>query len=126
DHCKRVLGVQRQGNGQTASAGPVQAFQRVYGRPLQSVEKSWYRVLEASGAGGGAKMGDAVKQLLPYMKMYRLQLLGILGCILVTISFSIFMPMSIRFLVNNILARRPLAFPVPGIGPAGYQLTPGE
>jgi ATP-binding cassette subfamily B protein len=123
---KRFLGALRQGNGQTASVGPGQAFQRIYGRPLQSVEQSWYRVLEASGAGGGAKMGDAVKQLLPYMKMYRLQLLGILGCILVTISFSIFMPMSIRFLVNNILARRPLAFPVPGIGPAGYQLTPGE
>jgi ABC-type multidrug transport system fused ATPase/permease subunit len=126
DRFKRFLAALRQGNGQTPSAGVAQTFQRVYGRPLQSVEQSWYRVLEASGAGGGAKMSDAVKQLVPYMKTYRLQLLGIFGCILVTISFAIFLPLSIRFLVNSILARRPLAFPVLGIGPAGYQLQVGD
>ena len=49
------------------------------------------------------------------MKMYKGKLLGILGCILVTISFAIFMPLSIRFLVNNILARRALPWQANGL-----------
>src|SRR5581483_8499479 len=94
----------------------------IYGAPLQSLEQSWYRVLESSSAGVSASMMDAVRELLPYIKLYRRQLFWILLCILVTISFTIFMPMAIRFLVNNILAARPLPFEVPGIGPAGYRL----
>lgn len=91
------------------------AFQRVYGSPLQSLEQVWYRGLEAASVEGAARMSDAVHQLIPYMKMYKGRLLAILGCILATISFAIFMPMAIRLLVNTILGPRPLPFPLPGL-----------
>jgi ABC-type multidrug transport system fused ATPase/permease subunit len=117
DRYKRFLGALRQGDEQ--------AFQRVYGAPVQSLEQSWYRLLERVGAGGSARMSDAVKQLMPYLRMYRLHFLGIIGCILVALSFAVFMPQAIRFLVNNILGRRPLPFSLPTIGEAGQQLELG-
>jgi ATP-binding cassette, subfamily B, bacterial len=102
------------------------AFRRVYGMPLPSLEQAWYRTLEAAGSAASTGMVDAIKELVPYMKIYRKQLAFILVTILFTIAFAIFMPMAIRFLVNNILARRPLAFPVPGVADTGHQLLPGD
>lgn len=118
DRFKRLLGALKDG----ADA----AVRRVYGTPLQSLEQAWHRGLEKSAAVGSASMLDALKQLVPYMKTFRWPMLGILGCILVAITFTIFMPLSIRFLVNNILARRPLPFSVPGIAEAGEQLAAGD
>jgi ATP-binding cassette, subfamily B, bacterial len=116
---KRVLAALKNGD-------PPAAFRRIYSSPLQSLEQAWYRTLEATGAAASTGLLDAVKQMVPYLKTYRLQLLWILGAILVTISFTIFMPMAIRFLVNNILTRRPLLFPVPGIGDTNHQLAIGD
>jgi ABC-type multidrug transport system fused ATPase/permease subunit len=115
---KRLLAMLRQ--------EPDSAFRRVYGLPLQSLEQAWYRYLETSSAAGSAGLLDAMTQLLPYLKRYRLQLIGILLCILVAIAFTAFLPMAIRFLVNNILSRRPLPFTLPGIGEGGMQLAIGE
>ena len=102
---------------------PPVVFRRIYGTPLQSLEQAWYRTLEATGAAASTGLLDAARQLVPYIKTYRRQLIWILGAILVTIAFTIFMPMAIRFLVNNILASRPLSFPVPGIGDTNHRLT---
>jgi ATP-binding cassette subfamily B protein len=102
------------------------AFQRVYGSPLQTLEQAWYRELEAAAVESAAGMSDAVNQLIPYMKMYKGRLLAILGCILAAISFAIFMPMAIRLLVNNILARGPLPFSLPGLANAGERLNAGD
>jgi ABC-type multidrug transport system fused ATPase/permease subunit len=103
-----------------------QLFRRVYGQPLQSLEQIWYRHLETSSVAGSASLLDAVKLLLPYLRLYRLQLSGILVCILIAIAFTAFLPMAIRFLVNNILTRRPLPFTMPGIGEGGMSLAIGE
>ena len=102
------------------------AFRRVYGLPLQSLEQAWYRRLEASSTTGSTGLLEAIKQVVPYLRLYRVPLLGILGCVLVTISFAIFLPLAIRFLVNNILGRAPLPFTLPGIGEGGMRLGVGE
>jgi ABC-type multidrug transport system fused ATPase/permease subunit len=111
--------------GGLRDAEHTEAFRRVYGAPVQSLEQAWYRKMETTSAGGTTKVTDAVKQLIPYMRLYKRQLLGILLSILVTISFALFMPQSIRFLVNTILARNPLPFAVPTIGDAGHRLAVG-
>ena len=103
-------------------AGPA-APQRAYGAPLQSLEQGWYHEMETSATADSSDMRQAIKALVPYMKLYRLKLAGILLCILVALSFALFMPQAIRFLVNNILARGPLPFAVPGIGPAGDRIA---
>lgn len=106
--------------------GRPSALQRAYGQPLQSLEQAWYHEMETAASADTADMRQAIKALVPYMKWYRLQLVGILICILITIAFTVFMPQAIRFLVNNILARGPLPFPVVGIGPAGYRMQAGD
>lgn len=109
------------------SAGTAEALRRAYGQPLQSLEQAWYLDMETAASADTADMRQAIRALVPYMKLYRLKLVGILICILITIAFTVFMPQAIRFLVNNILARAPLPFPVASIGPAGYRLqTPDE
>jgi ATP-binding cassette subfamily B protein len=133
DRYKRFLTGLREGTRPPASdAAEVsrtpsgEVFRRVYGAPIQSLEESWYRLMERVSAGGSSRMSDAVLQLLPYVRMYMPHFVGIVVCILVALSFAVFMPQAIRFLVNNILGRRPLPFSLPAIGEAGQQLELGS
>ena len=49
-----------------------------------------------------------------------------LACSLVGVGFSLALPLSFRFLIDNIIGRRPLAWAVPFIGPQGHMISPGE
>jgi hypothetical protein len=98
-------------------------IQRVYGVPLQSLEQAWYQELETAATAETSDMRQAAQALVPYMKLYTGSLFGIFICILVALSFAVFMPQAIRFLVNNILGRAPLPFPVPGVGAGGERIA---
>jgi ATP-binding cassette subfamily B protein len=109
-----------------ARSGEANAFRRVYGRPLQAVEAQWLRALEAGGELGRRATLGALRDLLPYFRAYRAQLFAILIMVLVGLSFDLFTPLALRFLVDNILARQPLTFAVPGLAAAGERIAPDE
>lgn len=106
--------------------GREDAFRHIYGRPLQVVEGQWLRKLEATQQEAAGSVLDALKALMPYFRVHRVSLSWIMVTILLGLSFDVFTPLALRFLIDNILARRPLGFPVPGIGNAGEQIALGE
>ena len=68
-------------------------------------------------------MLGALRDLGPYFRAYRAQLLLILLTILVGLSFDLFTPLALRFLIDNILGRQPLGFTVPGLAAVGEQIA---
>lgn len=104
-------------------SGGSDAFQRAYGRPLAGVDQTWVRRMEFHSQSGSGKTLAAVKGTVPFFRPYTPQLVGIFVTILLGLAFDVFVPLSIRFLIDNILGLRPLGFPVPFVGPAGFALT---
>jgi len=107
----------------SARSGAPDAFQRAYGRPLAGADLTWVRRMEFRSQPGSGKTLAAIKGTLPFFRPYTPQLVGIFITILLGLAFDVFVPLSIRFLIDNILGLRPLGFPVPFIGPAGYAMT---
>jgi ATP-binding cassette, subfamily B, bacterial len=107
-----------------ARAGTPDAFPRAYGRPLAGADQTWNRRMEVSGQAGGGKTLAAIRGTLPFFRPWVLQLVGIFITILLGLSFDVFVPLSIRFLIDNILSGRPLGFPVPFVGPSGTVIAP--
>ena len=103
-------------------AGNPDAFTRTYGRPLPGVDQTWVRRMETTSQAGGGKTLAAIKGVLPFLGPYRLQVAGILVTILLGLSFDVFMPLAIRFIVDNILTQRPIGFAIPFVGPAGTRI----
>ena len=103
----------------TARSGAPDAFERAYGRPLPAIDQAWVRRMEASAQEGGGKTLAAIRGTLPFFRPYRMKLVGIFITILLGLAFDVFVPLSIRFLVDNILGQRPLSFAVPFVGSAG-------
>lgn len=102
------------------------AFRTVYGSPIQVVEGRWYRKLEATEQAGGASLIASLKEIFPYFKPYRGTLSWVMLTILLGLSFDLFVPFAYRFLMDQILARRPLPFAIPFIGAGGERIEVNE
>lgn len=105
---------------QRVQAGRPDAFQRTYRRPLALVEREWRRKLGATDANGGPSSWAVVWALVPFARPYWRSALAIVAFTLVGIAFSLSLPLTFRFLIDNILSRRPLVDAVPFVGPAGH------
>lgn len=111
---------------QAARSGLSEALHREYGRPLPTLDQLWVRQMESITQAGGGKTLAAITGAAPYFRPYRWKLAAIFVTILLGLSFDLFMPQAIRFLIDNILGHRPLAFSIPFVAAAGYRIEPGE
>jgi ATP-binding cassette subfamily B protein len=109
-----------------ARKGNADAFRTAYRPPLQVVEGQWLRKLEAANQAGGGSMIDAVKEVAPYFKPYGGALAWVMLTITLGLSFDLFVPFAFRFLIDQILSRRPLPFTIPYIGTAGESIAVDE
>jgi ABC-type multidrug transport system fused ATPase/permease subunit len=75
--------------------------------------------MEATAQAGGGKAMTAVKGTLSFFKPYTLSLVGIFVTILLALSFDLFVPQALRFVIDNVLNRRPVPFTIPGLVQAG-------
>jgi ABC-type multidrug transport system fused ATPase/permease subunit len=89
-------------------------------------DRDWRRHLEASDTDEHASLRATSRRLLPIALPYWRSGLVVLACSLVGVGFSLALPLSFRFLIDNILGRRPLARAVPFIGPQGHMIAPGD
>jgi ABC-type multidrug transport system fused ATPase/permease subunit len=101
------------------------AFETVYHQPLAVAERDWLRDLETTTAAEQSAR-ETLLRLLPLARPYWWSGLRILFYLLVGVGFSLALPLAVRFLVDNILARRPLQQAVPLIGPAGHVIAAGR
>jgi ATP-binding cassette subfamily B protein len=109
-----------------ARNGNANAFRAVYRPPLQVVEGQWLRKLETAHQSGGGSMLDAVKEVYPYFRPYSGALSWVMLTIILGLSFDLFVPFAFRFLLDQILSRRPLPFSIPYIGQAGESIAVDE
>ena len=109
-----------------ARTGSPDALRKEYGRPLADLDQRWLRQMESSTQAGSGKTLAAVTGAAPFFRPYRWQLVGIFVTILLGLSFDLFMPQAIRFLIDNILGHRPFAFAIPFVAPAGFRIQPGD
>ncbi|MDP8924922.1 MAG: ABC transporter ATP-binding protein/permease, partial [Chloroflexota bacterium] len=108
------------------AGGSLDALRKEYGRPLAALDQLWNRKMELSARASGGKTLAAIKGAAPYFRPYRWRLVGIFVTVLLGLSFDLFMPQAIRFLIDSVLGHRPFAFPIPFIAPSGYRIQPGE
>ncbi|MFN0069934.1 MAG: ABC transporter transmembrane domain-containing protein [Chloroflexota bacterium] len=118
DRLQRLIAEARKGNSD--------AFRAAYRPPLQVVEGQWLRRLEAANQTGGGSMIEAVKEVAPYFAPYRGALAWVMVTILLGLSFDLFVPFAFRFLIDQILSRRPLPFAIMNIGNAGEPIAVNE
>jgi ATP-binding cassette, subfamily B, bacterial len=109
-----------------ARNGNADAFRVAYRPPLQVVEGQWLRKLETANQSGGGSMLDAVKEVYPYFRPYSRALSWVMLTIVLGLSFDLFVPFAFRFLIDQILSRRPLPFSIPYIGHAGESIAVDE
>lgn len=100
-------------------------FGESYPVSLIVADRDWRRQLEAAD-GGRASLWQTSQRLFPIARPYWRSGLAVLACSLVGVGFSLALPLSFRFLIDNILARRPLRGDVPFIGPEGHTIAPGD
>jgi ABC-type multidrug transport system fused ATPase/permease subunit len=104
---------------------PERAFARTYHRPLSVSERDWRRGLEAAARAQQASALATVRRLLPLLVPYWWPALVILFYALVGIGFSLALPLTFRFLIDDVLGHRPLNHAIPLVGPAGHVIESG-
>ena len=102
-----------------ARTGDQGAFDSVYPVPLAIADRDWRRHLEATAGDAQPGLWPTLRRLIPIAQPYWRSGLAVLACSLVGVGFSLAMPLSFRFLIDNILARRPLSQAVPFVGLEG-------
>jgi ABC-type multidrug transport system fused ATPase/permease subunit len=106
-------------------AGRFTTFERVYRRPLALVERDWRRKLAEEATGSMPSAWKVTCALLPFAQPYWPSALAIVAFTLIGIAFTLSLPLTFRFLIDNVLSRRPLVQPVLFVGPAGYVIEQG-
>jgi subfamily B ATP-binding cassette protein MsbA len=101
------------------------SFARVYHRPLAVVDRDWRRQLEASTRQQYSVLATT-RRLVPLLLPYWRSGIGILVYALIGIGFSLALPLTFRFLVDDLLGHRPLAQTIPFVGPAGHVIRAGS
>ena len=109
-----------------ARKGDAEAVRRTYGRPISGLDQGWSRRIEATSQAGGGKAMTAIKGTMAFYRPYTLSLVGILATILLALSFDLFIPQALRFVIDNVLGRSPVGFTVPGVFTAGQPIPEGE
>lgn len=108
-----------------ARAGHADPFAEVYRQPLAVADRDWRRHLEATGEAHAPSLWVTLGRLLPVARPYWRSGLVILVCSLASVAFSLALPLGFRFLIDNVLGRRPLQEPIPFVGPRGYVIAEG-
>ena len=109
-----------------ARTGASGAFDVVYPVPLAIADRDWRRHLEATAGDAQPGLWPTLRRLVPIARPYWRSGLAVLACSLVGVGFSLAMPLSFRFLIDNILARRSLGQGVPFVGPKGHMISSGQ
>jgi ABC-type multidrug transport system fused ATPase/permease subunit len=104
---------------------PDLAFARAYHRPLSVSDRDWRRSLEAAARAQQASALSTVRRLLPVLVPYWWPGLVILFYALVGIGFSLALPLTFRFLIDEVLSHRPLSHAIPLVGPLGHVIGSG-
>jgi subfamily B ATP-binding cassette protein MsbA len=106
-----------------ARAGRADPFAAAYSTQLAVADRDWRRHLEASADADGPALLPTLRTLLPIARPYWRTGVAVLACSLVGVLFSLALPLSFRFLIDNILARRPLPHGLPFVGPEGHVIA---
>ena len=93
----------------SARKGDAEAVRRTYGRPIAGLDQAWSRRIEATAQAGGGKAMAAIKGTMGFYRPYALSLIGVLVTIFLALSFDLFIPQALKFLIDNVLGRRPVA-----------------
>jgi ABC-type multidrug transport system fused ATPase/permease subunit len=109
-----------------ARTDPGQAFGTVYSTTLALADRDWRRHLEATDGEAHPGLWHTLRRLFPIARPYWRSGLAVLACSLVGVAFSLAMPLAFRFLIDNILARRPLSHDVPFVGETGHVVAAGR
>jgi ABC-type multidrug transport system fused ATPase/permease subunit len=104
---------------------PDLAFARAYHHPLSVSDRDWRRGLEAAARAQQPSALTTVRRLLPLLEPYWWPGLVILFYALVGIGFSLALPLTFRFLIDDVLSHRPLNHAIPLVGPAGHVIESG-
>src|SRR5207302_5075001 len=110
----------------SARKGDAEAVRRTYGRPLSGLDQSWSRRMEATAQAGGGKAMAAIKGTMGFFRPYAWSLVGILVTIFLALSFDLFIPQALRFVIDNVLAtgsaQKAVSFAIPGVVNAGQRI----
>ena len=101
-------------------SAPDLLFEHAYGRPLSVVDRDWRRSLEAAARGQRPSATMTVQRLLPLLVPYWWSGIVVLFHALVGIGFSLALPLTFRFLIDDVLGHRALGQAIPFVGPAGH------
>jgi ATP-binding cassette subfamily B protein len=110
----------------SARKGDAEAVRRTYGRPLSGLDQAWSRRIEATAQAGGGKAMTAIKGTMDFYRPYTLSLIGVIVTIFLALSFDLFIPQALKFLIDNVLGGRPVGFTVPGVFTAGQPIPASE
>lgn len=114
----------------SARKGDAEALRRTYGRPLSGLDQAWSRRIEATSQAGGGKAMTAIKGTMGFFRPYAWSLVGILVTIFLALSFDLFIPQALRFVIDNVLAtgnaQKPIPFDIPGVVAAGQKIPDGS
>jgi ABC-type multidrug transport system fused ATPase/permease subunit len=110
----------------SARKGDAEAVRRTYGRPLTGLDQAWSRRIEATAQAGGGKAMAAIKGTMEFYRPYTFSLIAVLVTIFLALSFDLFIPQALKFLIDNILGHRPMPFAVPGLLARGDRIEPGS
>ncbi|MCC7366905.1 MAG: cyclic nucleotide-binding domain-containing protein [Chloroflexi bacterium] len=106
--------------------GESEALRRVYGRPLSGLDQAWARDMENKAQQGGGKAMAAIKGTMAFYRPYVWSLVGILVTIFLALSFDLFIPQALRFVIDNVLGTKAVGFTVPGLFTSGQPIAQGE
>lgn len=109
----------------SARKGDVEAVRRTYGRPISGLDQAWSRRIEATSQAGGGKAMAAITGTMEFYRPYALSLIGVLVTIFLALSFDLFIPQALKFLIDNVLGHRPMPFSIPGLIARGETIQPG-
>ena len=119
----RYLSLLRSARGD--HGGPDVPFGQVYHRPLSVADRDWRRGLEVAARAQQPSALATVRRLLPLLVPYWWPGLVILFYALVGIGFALALPLTFRFLIDDVLSHRPLSHAIPLVGPAGHVIEIG-
>jgi subfamily B ATP-binding cassette protein MsbA len=108
-----------------SSSRPYTDFENAYGRSISIADRDWRRRLEAAARGQRFSAATTVRRLLPLLAAHWWSGLVILFYALVGIGFSLALPLTFRFLIDDVLGHRPLDRTIPFVGPAGHVIGSG-
>ena len=88
-------------------------------------ERDWRRKLAEEAMAHAPSAWAVARTLVPFARPYWGSALAIVAFTLIGIAFTLSLPLTFRFLIDNVLSRRPLDNTIPFVGAAGYVIQPG-